>query len=277
LEILYAIIVGIVQGLTEFLPISSTAHMTIVAKLIGGNYFSDPKIWTASMATIQLGTMLSLLFYFRNELLALSKSFARENIFSLPRNIANQSYNSRLGWAIGFGSIPIFVIGYLLKDFIESDATKSLFSIALALIIVAVFMLIAEVTGKFAKTIDKITFFDAILIGLAQTLALFPGVSRSGATITAGLFLGYRREDSARFSFLLSIPAVLVSGVYEFISNYHNITKEQIIFVLIATFFAFISGIFAISFLLKYLQKKSTLVFIVYRILLGIIILLWLV
>jgi Uncharacterized bacitracin resistance protein len=163
------------------------------------------------------------------------------------------------------------------EGFYRSDATKSLFSIALALIIVAVFMLVAEVTGKFAKTIDRMTFFDAILIGLAQTLALFPGVSRSGATITAGLFLGYRREDSARFSFLLSIPAVLVSGVYEFISNYHNITKEQIIFVLIATFFAFISGIFAISFLLKYLQKKSTLVFIVYRFLLGIIILLWLV
>jgi len=276
LEIFYAILIGIVQGLTEFLPISSTAHMTIAARIIGGDYLRDPKVWTASMATIQLGTMFSLLFYFRNELFSLSKNFVRENVFKLPRNIFHQSYHSRLGWAICFGSLPIFVIGYLLKDFIEGDATKNLFSIALALIFVAMLMFVAEFTGKFAKTIDRITIFDAVIIGLAQTLALFPGVSRSGATITAGLFLGYRRDDSARFSFLLSIPAVLVSGLYEFITNFHYISHKQILFVVIATIFAFFSGVFAISFLLKYLQKKSTLVFVIYRIALGILIILWL-
>lgn len=271
MELIYAIIIGIVQGFTEFLPISSTAHMTIVAKLLSAERLQDPKIWTASMAVIQLGTLCSLLFYFRKEILTIGKDFLNKR-----KNLVSQSTNSRLVWFIVVGSVPIFVLGYLFKEMIEGDATKNLTLIALALIFIAIVMFIAEKKGKFIKSIDRITFFDAITIGFAQAFALFPGVSRSGATIAAGIFLGFSREDSARFSFLLSIPAVFVSGIYELYSNFQFISNEHIWFIILSSFFAFISGVFAISFLLSYLQKKSTMVFIVYRILLGTIMLFWL-
>lgn len=276
MEIIYAIIIGIVQGFTEFLPISSTAHMTIVAKLIGAESFRDPKIWTASMATIQLGTLCSLLVYFRKEIFSIGKDFFYENLKTNRKNFDLQSKNSRVGWLIIIGSVPIFVLGYLFKDIIEGNSTKNITFIVLALIFIAVFMFIAEKTGRFYKTLERITLFDAIIFGFAQALALFPGVSRSGATITAGIFLGFKREDSARFSFLLSIPAVFVSGIYEFYSNFQFISTEQIWFIVVSSIFAFVSGILAISFLLSYLQNKSTMVFIVYRILLGTLILFWL-
>ncbi len=268
-EIIYAIIIGVVQGLTEFLPVSSTAHMTIVAKLLGSEVFADPRLWTAAMATIQLGTLASLLFYFRKDILDISKDFFLEKTSFRIVNFEIMKTNAKLGWMILIGSLPIFILGYLLKDIIEGDFTKSLWTISLALILIAIAMLLAERFAKFTKTTTSMTLADAVLIGFAQALALIPGVSRSGATITAGMMLGLKRDEAARFSFLLSIPAVFVSGVYEFVANLQLISGQRIAFLIIASVFAFLSGLFAISFLLRYLKTKSTLIFVVYRFILG--------
>lgn len=275
MEILYAIIIGIVQGLTEFLPVSSTAHMTIVAKLLGANAISDPKVWTATMATIQLGTLASLLFYFRKEIVSIFVAMAKEPSKFRKEGFSALQSDDRLGWLIVIGSIPIFILGYLLKDFIEGEFTKSFWTISTSLIIVALILWVAEKTGKFTKSIEDVSLLDAFLVGVAQCFALIPGVSRSGATITAGLFLGFKREEAARFSFLLSIPAVFVSGVYEFVSNFELLSLDLLLFLAISTITAFVSGIFAISFLLNYLKRKSTLAFVVYRIVLGVAIILW--
>lgn len=275
MEIVYAIIIGIIQGLTEFLPISSTAHMTIVAKLLGSKAISDPKVWTATMATIQLGTLASLLFYFRKEIINITKGFITEPSTLRKREWNALSDDTRLGWLIAIGSVPIFILGYLLQDFIEGEFTKSLITISLALILVGVILFIADRSGKFRKTISEISILDALIVGIAQCFALIPGVSRSGATITAGLFLGLRRDEAARFSFLLSIPAVFVSGVYEFISNIKLLSSEMFLFLIISIVFGFLSGVVAISFLLNYLKTKSTSIFVVYRIALGLIIILW--
>lgn len=276
IEFLYAVIIGIIQGLTEFLPISSTAHMTVVAKLLGSEAISDPKLWTATMATIQLGTLGSLLFYFKKDLVSISANFFIEKSTFRIANFKIMPQSARLGWLILFGSLPIFVIGFLFKDFIEGEFTKNLWTIASTLIIIAFVMFISEKTGKFQKSVDDISLTDAIIIGFSQALALIPGVSRSGATITAGIFLGLKRDEAARFSFLLSIPAVLVSGVYEFVANYSLISSEKVLFLAIALVFAFFSGLVAISFLLHFLKTKSTKIFVVYRILLGLVIIIWL-
>ncbi|MFN3781050.1 MAG: undecaprenyl-diphosphatase UppP [Candidatus Kapaibacteriota bacterium] len=268
-EIIYAIIIGIVQGLTEFLPVSSTAHMTIAAKLLGSNLFDDPRIWTAAMATIQLGTLASLLFHFHKDIFDISKDFLLDETSYRIYNFNTMKTNARLGWMILIGSLPIFLLGYLLKDIIEGDFTKSLWTISSALILIAVAMFVAERVAKFNKTTMHMTLADAVIIGLAQSLALIPGVSRSGATITAGMMLGLKREEAARFSFLLSIPAVFVSGVYEFVVNFQFVSGQRIVFLVVASVFAFLSGLFAISFLLRYLKTKSTLIFVVYRFILG--------
>ncbi|MGB9912608.1 MAG: undecaprenyl-diphosphate phosphatase, partial [Candidatus Kapaibacteriota bacterium] len=192
MEIIYAIIIGIIQGLTEFLPISSTAHMTIFAQLLDTKLISDPRLWTASMATIQLGTFASLLFYFRKEILEIANGLAKAS-FNGKKNLTEDlSEKSKLGWLIIIGSIPIFVIGYLLKDLIEGEFTKNLWTISVALILVGIILFVAERTGKFKKSLNEISLLDALIVGIAQCFALIPGVSRSGATITAGLFLGMR-------------------------------------------------------------------------------------
>ncbi len=201
MEILYAIIIGIVQGLTEFLPVSSTAHMTIVAKLLGANAISDPKVWTATMATIQLGTLASLLFYFRKEIVSIFVAMAKEPSKFRKEGFSALQSDDRLGWLIVIGSIPIFILGYLLKDFIEGEFTKSFWTISTSLIIVALILWVAEKTGKFTKSIEDVSLLDAFLVGVAQCFALIPGVSRSGATITAGLFLGFKREESSPLLF----------------------------------------------------------------------------
>ncbi|MCX7909131.1 MAG: undecaprenyl-diphosphatase UppP [Ignavibacteria bacterium] len=271
-ELIYAIIIGIIQGLTEFLPISSTAHMTIVAKLLGSKAFSDPKVWTATMATIQLGTLASLLYYFRKDLRSIGKSFLTERPSYAKVAVQVASPEAKLGWMIAIGSVPIFFFGYFLQEFIEGEFTKSLWTISISLVAVALIMLLAERIGKFSKSTNDITAFEAFLIGIAQALALIPGVSRSGATITTGLLLGMKRDEAAKFSFLLSIPAVFVSGLYEFIYHFELISKQNLTFLFVSLIFAFLSGVFAINFLLKFLKTKSTLVFIVYRIVLGLVI-----
>lgn len=276
MDVIYAVIVGIVQGLTEFLPISSTAHMTIIAKLFNIEMLKNPQNWTAFMAVLQLGTLLSLLFYFKKDLRMMSSSFIRENFTLSIKRYSNQSAYSRLGWLIIFGSLPIFIIGYLLHNLVESEVTKNTTLIASALILVAVVLYIAEKVARKSKGLEKISLKNALEIGVAQCFALIPGVSRSGATITAGLFAGLERSTAARFSFLLSIPAISVSGVYELVKSIPFFSGDNLLFLGIGVVTSFISGYIAIVFLLNFLKTKSTLVFIVYRICLGLFLLIYL-
>jgi len=272
MNIIQAIILGIIQGLTEFLPISSTAHLTLGGKLMGLISSANPEQWTAFMATIQLGTMIAVVLYFLDEIKLVSMAFFKENLGTGKLSFKTQSNESKLGWMIIIGSIPIFTIGYLLKKIIEGNLTKSLSVIAGSLIIVALILFIAEKVASMKKDIRDITLKDSIIIGLFQCIALIPGSSRSGSTIMGGLFMGLKRETAARFSFLLSIPAVLASGLYEFYKSYHYLTSSDMAVLLISTVVAGITGYLAIAFLLNYLKTRTTNIFVIYRILLGIVI-----
>lgn len=264
-----AIILGIIQGLTEFLPISSTAHVTIFGKLFDVVSETNPEEWTAFLAIIQMGTLASVLVYFREDIWNITRDFVRENVVERV-GVRNQSLNAKLGWFVIVGSIPIGVVGLAFKDFIEGSFTKDLYVIASSLIGLAIVLFIAEKVASFKRGMKDLTMKDAIVVGCAQVMALIPGSSRSGTTITAGLFLGIERDVAARFSFLLSIPAVLASGVLEFYSNYEYVgSGEGLTTVALATLFAFLSGYAAIAFLLNYLKKHSTSLFINYRIVAG--------
>ena len=272
MNLIQALILGILQGLTEFLPISSTAHLTIGGKLMGLISSANPEQWTAFMATIQLGTMVAVLIYFYNDIKSVSFAFLKENLGSSKLSFKNQSNDSKLGWMIIVGSIPIFTIGFLLKKLIEGKLTKELSVIAGSLIVVALILFIAERIATMKKEIKDITIKDAVIIGLFQCIALIPGSSRSGSTIMGGLFLGLMRETAARFSFLLSIPAVLASGLYEFYKSYHHLTSADMLALLIATVVSGITGYMAIAFLLNYLKTRTTNIFIIYRLILGAVI-----
>lgn len=273
MNLLVAILLGLVQGLTEFIPISSTAHLTIFGEILNVIDHSHPERWTAFIATIQLGTLASVLLYFRREIIDVPLAFIKENLTKKKRKFNEQSLNSRLGWLVIIGSVPIITIGMLLKKLIEGEFTKSLTVIALTLIILALILFLAEKIAQLKKTEENLTIKDALLIGFAQCFALIPGASRSGTTITAGLFLGLTRETAARFSFLLSIPAIFASGLLQFYQALAYISPEDLINLTIATFVASISGYFAIDFLIKYLKNHSTHIFIYYRIILGVILL----
>lgn len=268
-----AVILGIVQGLTEFLPISSTGHLTLAGKLMNLISDSHPEQWTSFIAVIQLGTMLAVLIYFYNDLISIVKDFVNENLIQ-RKKFSNQNLNSKLGWLIIIGTIPIVIIGLVFKDQIEGAFTKNLYVISSSLIILAVILFIAERTSRFKKNIDEVTIFDSLMIGIAQAISLIPGSSRSGTTITAGLFVGLKRDVAARFSFLLSVPAVLASGLLQLYEALNYITTDMVINVLVSTIVSAISGYLAIDFLIKFLKRNSTMIFIIYRIILGAVILL---
>jgi undecaprenyl-diphosphatase len=272
LNIIEAIFLGILQGITEFLPISSTGHLTLAGKFMNLISADHPEQWTAFIAVIQIGTLIAVLIYFWKEILNIITSFFKQNIFS-RKNFSEQEQDSKLGWLIIIGTIPVVIIGLLFKDIIEGSLTKNLYVIAGSLIVLAVILAIAEKTAKFRKDIKDISILDSFFIGVAQSFALIPGSSRSGTTITGGLFLGLNREAAARFSFLLSIPAVLASGLLELYESLKFLDASMSINLIIATLFSAVSGYAAIDFLLKYLRKNSTFVFIYYRIILGILIL----
>jgi len=272
LNILEAILLGILQGITEFLPISSTGHLTLAGKFMNLISSENPEQWTAFIAVIQLGTLLAVLIYFWNDIISIINSFFRQNIFSRIK-FSEQELDSRLGWLIIIGTIPVVIIGLLFKDIIEGSLTKNLYVISGSLIGLAIILAIAEKTAKFKKEIKDISVADSFLIGVAQSFALIPGSSRSGTTITGGLFVGLNRETAARFSFLLSIPAVFASGLLELYEALEFLNASMIINMVISTLFSAVSGYAAIDFLLKYLRKNSTFVFIYYRILLGAVIL----
>lgn len=272
MTILEAIILGIVQGITEFLPISSTAHLTLTGKIMGLIDAGKPQEWTAVMAIIQLGTLVSILIYFAKDIYKIVIEFFRDNLVT-RKSYKEQSLNSRLGWLVIIGTIPVVIIGLGFKDIIEGALTKNLYVIATSLILLAIILFIAEKTAKFNKNIEDVGVWDAIIVGVAQAFALIPGSSRSGTTITGGLFMGLNREAAARFSFLLSIPAILASGLLQLKEGLKFLNHDHMVAVAVATVVSGVSGYLAIDFLLKYLRKNSTTLFIVYRIAAGLLIL----
>jgi len=284
MNLLQAIILGIVQGLTEFIPISSTAHLIFASRWLN-LYEGHAQQTTATIAVIQLGTLLAVFVYFASEIWNITAAFLHDHWAYLTRKRKLRfsgtngirplwlSEEAWLGWLIIIGSIPIGTVGYLLKKQIEGEATKNLWLIATMLIAVGLLLWIAELIGSQRKEIKHLGLSDALIVGFAQVIALIPGSSRSGSTIMAGLFAGEKRETAARFSFLLSIPAITASGLLELKEAWSLLPQESFTPLLVGTIVSTIVGYLSIWFLLTFLRKNSTLVFVIYRILLGAIIL----
>lgn len=267
MTILKAALLGLIQGLSEFLPISSTAHLTLAGRALGLIDPNAPEQWTAFIAVIQLGTLVAVLAYFRHDIFSIVRSFIVENLRRIP--IREQSVTARSGWYIIIGTLPIVIIGLALKDLIEGMFTKNLIVIGSSLIGLALLLELAERVAKFKRPIESVNAVDALAIGCAQAIALIPGSSRSGTTIMAGLFRGFTREAAARFSFLLSIPAIAASGILELLHSLEYLTPEGALSITIATVVAALSGYWSIAFLLRYLRTRTTRVFVIYRLLLG--------
>jgi len=257
--LLRAVVLGIVQGVTEFLPISSTAHLRIVPELLGW-----PDAGAAYTAMIQLGTVAAVIVYFWADLVRLGRAFF-EGLF---RGAPLGTQDARLAWYVLVGSLPIGILGLLFKRHIETSL-RSLYVIALAMVVLALLLLLAERIAAHQRTLSEMTWKDGISIGLCQAVALIPGSSRSGTTLTGGLALGFRREDAARYSFLLSVPATAAAGLFEMRHLVRSGEPFTGVDVLVGTVVAFVSGILAIAWLLRFLRTQSTVVFIVYRLLLG--------
>jgi undecaprenyl-diphosphatase len=257
---LEAIVLGIVQGLTEFLPISSTAHLRIVPAFVG---WPDPG--AAFTAVTQLGTMAAVLLYFRADLWRIARAW----LLSLRDRALRGETDVRLGWYILLGTIPIAVFGFAFRDQIETGA-RNLYWIGSALIALGLVMAVADHVGTRTREVSDIKAVDGAVIGTAQALALVPGVSRSGATISAGLFRNFDRAAAARYSFLLSVPAVVLSGLLELrkIGGGGSGVAGPAA-TAVATVTAFVVGYVSIAFLLRYLASHSTLLFVIYRVVLG--------
>jgi undecaprenyl-diphosphatase len=259
---LEALVLGVVQGLTEFLPISSSGHLRIVPALLG---WQDPG--AGFTAVIQLGTMAAVLIYFRADLWRIAGAWLRE----LRVPFRQRSHEANLGWFIVLGTIPISIFGFIFKDQIESGA-RSLYLIGSALILFSFVMLLAEHLATRKRGLEEMDGRDGLYIGVAQALALVPGVSRSGATISAGLLRGFDRVAAARYSFLLSVPAVVLSGLFE-LRKVGESGGPSVGATVIATLVAFVVGYVSIAWLLRYLGSHSLRIFVVYRIALGILVL----
>lgn len=257
-----AIILGLVQGLTEFLPVSSSAHLRILGPLLPSG--GDPG--AAFTAITQLGTEAAVLIYFRKDIWRICAAW----LSGLGQPLAKQNTDARMGWFIILGTIPIVVLGLLFHSAIES-VLRNLYITATMLIVFALVLAFADFKGAKTHSIDKLTWRHAVVFGLAQAMALIPGVSRSGGTITGGLLLGYSREAAARYSFLLAIPAVTASGFYQLFKSWgHSAVAAGP--TLLATAIAFISGYAVIVVFLKWISHHSYLVFVAYRIALGLLV-----
>ncbi|WP_282206454.1 undecaprenyl-diphosphate phosphatase [Kitasatospora fiedleri] len=257
----HAAVLGLVQGLTEFLPVSSSAHLRVFSALAG---WDDPG--AAFTAVTQLGTESAVLIYFRRDIGAIIKAWT----LSLFRKEWRGDPNARLGWYVIIGTLPIGILGKLFQDTIETTL-RDLRLIGTTLILFGVILAVADRSRavRHARGVDSLNFRHALVYGAAQSLALIPGVSRSGGTISAGLFLGYSREAAARYSFLLAIPAVLASGGLELLKIGEGPAPAWGPTVL-ATLIAFAVGYAAIAWFLKYISHHSFTPFVIYRILLGI-------
>jgi undecaprenyl-diphosphatase len=261
-----AVVLGVVQGLTEFLPISSNAHLRIVGAAFG---WDDPG--AAFTAITQIGTELAVLIYFAKDIARIVSAWVA-SLFNAKRR---SDPDARMGWLIIVGSIPIIILGLLFQKQIETNL-RDLRIIAIALVAFSLILYVADRRGAKERVLEDLTVGHGIVYGIAQALALIPGVSRSGGTITAGLFLGYTRSAAARYSFLLAIPAVLGSGLYEVYKSFKGgVHGAQVEWgpTIVATVLAFVVGLSVIAWLLRYLNKGSFTPFVVYRILLGLLVL----
>lgn len=262
-EILKAILLGVVQGLTEFLPVSSTAHLRIIP-----SFFGWGDIGASYTAVIQVGTMIAIILYFRSDLMNMTRAM----LLSLKTKDFN-SKDTRLLIMIIIGTIPIVIAGFLLKDLIRHQF-RNMYIVAASLIFFSIILMIADRFTKKKVDLSSITYKDGIIVGIFQAMALIPGASRSGSTISGAFFRNMTREDAARFSFLLSIPAVLLSGVYELFSQRATLLSgdSAILSLVIATVVSGVVGYWSIWFLLSYIKKHSMMLFVVYRVIIGILI-----
>lgn len=269
MTILQALLFGIIQGLTEFLPISSTAHLRVIPALLG---WSDPG--AAFTAVIQFGTLVAVLAYFYRDILRITLATVQGLFSGNPF----ETLDARMGWMIAVGTLPIVILGVLFRKAISGNL-RSLYVISGAMIGLALLLMLAEwltaqraARNEPAKSLADLTWLDAVLVGLAQSVALIPGSSRSGVTITGGLFLGMTRETAARFSFLLSLPSVFAAAVFELVGEREALLSSNtgVTNLLLATAVAGIVGYGSIDFLLTYLRRNTTAVFIIYRLALGI-------
>jgi undecaprenyl-diphosphatase len=268
--VLEALFLGVVQGLTEFLPISSSAHIRIVGEFM--NKAQDPG--ARFTAITQIGTELAVLIFFRKDIAAIVKSWFKQVMFRSQLSAEGKG-QARMGWLIIIGSIPIVVLGYLGKDIITNNL-RSLWLIASVMIIFGLILGYADKVGKSERTLDQLNSKHGLLYGAAQALALVPGVSRSGATIAMGRFLGYTRDAALRYSFLLALPAVFGSGLYELKDAFSADAAPNVFSIsetLAATGVAFVIGYVVIAWLLKFVSTKSFRPFIIYRVVLGSLIL----
>ena len=263
---LEALILGIVQGLTEFLPISSSAHIRIVGEFLDGA--KDPG--ARFTAITQIGTELAVLIFFRKDIAAIIRAWFQEAVMRKELS-GDDKPHARMGWLIIFGTIPIVILGYFGSDVIENDL-RSLWLIASVMIIFGVILGIADKYGKSERSLEQLDTKHGLLYGAAQALALIPGVSRSGATIAMGRFLGYSREAALRYSFLLALPAVFGSGFYQLKDAFSSDAAPNVFSIpetLAATAVAFVIGYIVIAWLLKFVATKSFMPFIIYRVILG--------
>jgi len=259
IDLFQAVILGAIQGLTEFLPISSSAHLRILPEFLG---WGDPG--AAFTAVIQIGTELAVLIFFRKDIWRIASMWLK----SLVKPEYRGHLDARMGWYIIIGSLPIVVLGVLLKDVIERDF-RNLWITGTTLIVMGIVLGIADRVGRTDRTLGKLTLRDAVLMGIAQALALVPGVSRSGATISMGRFLGFDREAATRFAFLLAIPAVVGAGLFELKEIPHGHNDFGWGPTITATVVSFVVGYAAIAWLLRYVSTNSYTPFVIYRILLG--------
>ncbi|HKP37052.1 MAG TPA: undecaprenyl-diphosphatase UppP [Pyrinomonadaceae bacterium] len=277
MTLLQAILLGIIQGLTEFIPISSTAHLVLAMRAM--NLPLTPEQATASIAVIQLGTLIAVLIYFAADIWKITRAFVhdhyvllkdgRRDDFNRENEHARLSHEAWLGWLIIIGTIPVCIVGLIFKKQIEGTFTKNLLVIATMMVVVAILLAIAEAVGKRQRRMQELGLKDAVAVGLAQCLALIPGSSRSGSTIMAALFVGETRETAARFSFLLSIPAIAASGLLELTEALHKLPDGSLVNLAAGTAVSGVVGYFSIWFLLRFLRTHTTGVFIGYRLIVG--------
>lgn len=264
MNIIDAILLGAIEGITEFLPISSTGHLTIVEKLLGYQ-IDDPAI-TAFTAIIQIGAILAAILYFRQDIIRVASAWLRGIVDRQARMSADYKY----GWAIILGSIPIAVVGLVFQDTIETTL-RSLWWVAAGLIGWSFVLLYADRAAKQNRSEGEVTWRDTFVIGAVQCMALIPGVSRSGATISAGLLRGFDRVTATRLSFFLGIPALVAAGLLQTVKEFDNIGSYGVGWgpTIIATVVSFIVGYASIAWLLKFVSRNDFTAFVYYRIVLG--------
>lgn len=260
MDFLQAIFLGVLQGLTEYLPVSSSGHLAIFPQLFG---WEDPG--AAFTAVVQIGTEVAVILYFWRDIVTIAKGW----IAGLRSRSARSTLEYRMGWFIIVGSLPIVVLGLVLEDWIDAEF-RSLWVIATMLIVLGVVLGLAERIGRKTRPIEKLTWKHAVGLGLAQACALVPGVSRSGATISMGLLLGYERAAATRYAFLLAIPAVTGAGIYKLKDVPGGANAYGVAPTIVATVISFVVGLAVVHWLLKWVSSHSYAPFVVYRIVLGV-------